>query len=531
VRLAANDPVAERALAVISPGWPLALIVALFATMWLAPAPVPEVFYRLLRFLLPIPTAALALRVLGGPFRTTILIVAGALALFPLRPYFELSPILDRLVLLGQCLTVGIALAVDLIRGLRLPALQDRWRPTRLWLIKAAIALLGVAVLAAVIGQIGTARALRDGVIGSLGFGLVFVTLFVALYSLFMIWIQTDFAQSLNLVKVHGPMIERFARRLLAVAGGLAWLYSTIFVFGLKHDLPLTLEKVFGLGVRVRTVEITLGEVLSFVAIVALSFFLARVVCFFLDEAFLPRLPLQRGMSYAISTVARYVILLAGFSLALVAAGLDLSQATLLAGAFGVGIGFGLQNVVNNFVSGLILLFERPIQVGDTVEVENLLGEVTRIGIRASTVTTFQGAEVIVPNGDLISKQVVNWTLSNRRRRVEIDVGVAYGSSPEEVIEILLETARQHPEVSADPEAEAVFTGFGDSSLDFQLKCWVDRFELSFSVASELRVAVNRALAEADIEIPFPQRDVNLRGAGVGLPTSPGEAPPSTTKR
>ncbi len=517
--LAAEDPVAERALAVISPGWPLALLVALFATLSLAPAPAPEIFYRLLRFLLPLPAAALAIRVLGGSFRTSILIVAGALALFPLRPYFELSPLLDRLVLLGQCLAVGTALAVDIVRGLRLPVLQERWRPARLWLIKAAIALLAISILAAIIGQIGTARALRDGVTGSLGFGLVFITLFIALDSLFMTWIQTGFAQSLNLVKVHGPTIERFVRRLLAVVGGLAWLYSTIFAFGLKDDLPLALEKVLGLGVSVRAVEITLGEVLSFVGIVALSFLLARVVCFFLDEEFLPRLHLQRGLPYAISTVVRYVILLSGFSLALVAAGLDLSKATLLAGAFGVGIGFGLQNVVNNFVSGLILLFERPIQVGDTVEVESLMGEVTRIGIRASTVATFQGAEVIVPNGDLISKQVVNWTLSNRRRRVEIDVGVAYGSSPEEVIEILLGTARQHPDVSADPESVVVFTGFGDSSLDFQLKCWVARFELALSVASELRVAVNRALAEAGIEIPFPQRDINVRSeAGDPVP-------------
>ena len=525
--LAADDPVAERALAVISPGWPLALLVAIFATLSLAPAPAPEIFYRLLRFLLPLPAAALALRVLGGSFRTSILIVAGALALFPLRPYFELSPLLDRFVLLGQCLAVGTALAVDIIRGLRLPVLQDRWRPARLWLIKAAIALLAISILAAIIGQIGTARALRDGVTGSLGFGLVFITLFIALDSLFMTWLRTDFAQSLALVKSQAPTIARFVRRLLAAAGGLAWLYSTIFAFGLKEYLPLALEKVFGLGVSVRTVEITLGEVLSFVGIVALSFLLARIVCFFLDEEFLPRLPLQRGMSYAISTVARYVILLAGFSLALAAAGLDLSKATLLAGALGVGIGFGLQNVVNNFVSGLILLFERPIQVGDTVEVESLMGEVTHIGIRASTVTTFQGAEVIVPNGDLISKQVVNWTLSNQRRRIEIDVGVAYGSSPEEVIEILLETARRHPEVSADPPPEAIFTGFGESSLDFQLKCWVGRFLVALPVGSDLRVGVNRALAVADIEIPFPQRDVNIRTDDGGSTSSAVDAVPN----
>ena len=512
--LAVDNPVAQRALAVISPGWPLALIVANFALLGLAPDPAPQIFYRLLLFLLPIPSTALALRVLGSSVATSILVMAGALALFPLHPYLQLSPLLYRLVTMGQCLAVGIAVAVDLARGRRLNALQERWRPALRWVLKIAVGLLGFAVAAAVLGQIGTALALRDGVIGSLGFGLVFATLFIAIDSLFLTWLQTDFAQALNLVKTQEEQIKRFVRRLLAIAGGAAWLYSTLFSFGWKDDIPVLLEKVLGLGVRVRAVEITVGEVLAFVGIVALSFLLARIVCFLLDEEFLPRLHLQRGLPYAISTVVRYIILLTGFSFALVAAGLDLSKATLLAGAFGVGIGFGLQNVVNNFVSGLILLFERPIQVGDTVELDSVMGEVTRIGIRASTVRTFQGAEVIVPNGDLISKQVVNWTLSNRRRRVEIDVGVAYGTEPEQVIDILLTCAHQHPEVSDDPEPAVVFTGFGDSSLDFQLKCWVESFELSLGVASELRVAVNRALAQADIEIPFPQRDINLRSGG-----------------
>ena len=518
--LAADNPVAQRALAVISPSWPLALIVAIFALLWLAPDPAPQIFYRLLLFVLPIPSAALALRVLGTSVATSILMMAGALALFPLHPYLQLSPLLYRLVTVGQCLAVGIAVALDLAKGRHLTALHDRWRPALRWALKIAVGLLAVAVVAAVLGQIGTARALRDGVIGSLGFGLVFATLFIAIDSLFQTWLQTSFAQSLSLVKAQEQQIKRFERRLLAIVSGVAWLYSTLFSFGWKDSIPVFLEKVLGSGVRVRAVEITVGEVLAFVGIVALSFLLARIVCFVLDEEFLPRLHLQRGLPYAISTVVRYVILLAGFSLALVAAGLDLSKATLLAGAFGVGIGFGLQNVVNNFVSGLILLFERPIQVGDTVELESLMGEVTRIGIRASTVRTFQGAEVIVPNGDLISKQVVNWTLSNRRRRVEIDVGVAYGTDPEQVIRILLDAAGQHPDVSSDPEPLVIFTGFGDSSLDFQLKCWVDRFELALSVASELRVAVNRALAQAGIEIPFPQRDINLR-SGDGDPAPP----------
>jgi small-conductance mechanosensitive channel len=176
-----------------------------------------------------------------------------------------------------------------------------------------------------------------------------------------------------------------------------------------------------------------------------------------------------------------------------------------------VGIGFGLQNVVNNFVSGLILLFERPIQVGDTIEVGGLTGEVRHIGPRSSTVRTADGAEVIVPNAMLVSDQVVNWTLSDRRRRVTVEVGVAYGTDPERMLEILRDVAEENRTVLDDPAPEAVFKGFGPSALDFALSCWIPRFEEGFSVRSALAIAICRKLREAGIEIPFPQQDLHLR--------------------
>jgi len=226
-----------------------------------------------------------------------------------------------------------------------------------------------------------------------------------------------------------------------------------------------------------------------------------------------PRVVMRRGVPNAILTTVNYVILFFGFVLALGAAGVELTRVTLLAGAFGVGIGFGLQDVVNNFVSGLILLFERPIQVGDTIEMQGdqLLGEVRRIGPRSSTVRTFDGAEVIVPNGMLISNQVINWTLSDRRRRLAVDIGVKYGSDPEQVLEILQVVAAENETVLADPAPLVIFLGFGDSSLDFQLRCWIPRYEEGFSMRTQLRVAIYNKLAAAGIEIPFPQRDLHLR--------------------
>ncbi len=167
---------------------------------------------------------------------------------------------------------------------------------------------------------------------------------------------------------------------------------------------------------------------------------------------------------------------------------------------------------MNNFVSGLILLFGRPINVGDKIQIGEISGLVKDIGIRATVVQTWQGAEVIVPNATLISDNLINWTLSDTKRRMEISVGVAYGSPTAQVIELLTEVARAHNEVLEDPEPMTIFTGFGDSALDFELRAWT-RGDF-VAIASDLRVGMDQTLAEHDIEIPFPQRDLHLRSVG-----------------
>src|SRR5262249_28664708 len=178
-------------------------------------------------------------------------------------------------------------------------------------------------------------------------------------------------------------------------------------------------------------------------------------------------------------------------------------------GAFGVGIGFGLQSVVNNFVSGLILLFERPVHVGDVVEIgDRLSGEVKRIGIRASTVRTGQGAEIIVPNAQLITERVTNWTLSDRTRRIDLRVGVDYGSAPDRVMEALEAIARAHPGVLKSPAPAAYFVEFGDSAITFELRAWTSQFERWSRIQTELATAVYAGLKEAGMSIPFPQREV-----------------------
>ncbi len=235
-----------------------------------------------------------------------------------------------------------------------------------------------------------------------------------------------------------------------------------------------------------------------------------------LEEDVYPRGQLTRGLPNTVSSLLHYAILFAGFALAVAALGFDLNRVTILAGAFGVGIGFGLQNVVNNFVSGLILLVERPINVGDAVQLGDVSGEVRRIGIRASTLRTWEGAEVIVPNGTLVSERLTNWTLSDRMRRIDLSVLVTYGSDPAQVLEILRDVARSHPLVLREPEPIALFIRFGDYALHFELRVWTDQFDLWLQTRSELGLALHAALAAAKIEIPVPQQDIRLRPAPPG---------------
>jgi len=190
--------------------------------------------------------------------------------------------------------------------------------------------------------------------------------------------------------------------------------------------------------------------------------------------------------------------------------GVSLTHLTVVAGAFSVGIGFGLQSIVNNFVSGLILLFERPLHVGDLVEVGDLLGEVRRIGIRASTVRTMRGADIIVPNADLVTKQMTNWTLGDRLRRIDLPVGISYGTEPGEVIAILERVAKSHPDVLGTPGPKCLLTGYGDSSINFELRAWTDKIDDWTRIRSDLAVALYNAGKEAGLTFPFPQREVRI---------------------
>lgn len=253
-----------------------------------------------------------------------------------------------------------------------------------------------------------------------------------------------------------------------------------------------------------------LGNIIDFFIILFVSFSITRFIANVVDGGALDFMDLPKGVPHIISVVTRYFLIGFGLIIAISSIGINLSQFNLMAGALGLGIGFGLQNIISNFISGLILIFERPIQNNDVVEVGAILGTVKKIGVRSSNVRTFDGAEVVVPNSQLISNEVINWTLSDAVKRLEILIGVAYGTDLQTVINILQNVAESCPSALQEPKPLSLFDSFGDSSLNFRLLVWVP-VDTYLIAKSEISLAVYNRFKKEKIEIPFPQRDLHIK--------------------
>jgi small-conductance mechanosensitive channel len=237
-----------------------------------------------------------------------------------------------------------------------------------------------------------------------------------------------------------------------------------------------------------------------------------------LEIALLQHLPLEQAVRFAITTVCRYAIVLVGLVLAANMLGVRWEKVQWLAAAVTVGFGFGLQEIIANFVSGLIILFERPMRVGDTVTVGDTTGTVSRIRIRATTIVDWDRKELVVPNKEFITGRLINWTLSDRVLRVVVPVGIAYGSDTELARTKLFEVAKANQTVLDEPEPIVYFMDFGDSSLAFELRVYVASVEAFQRIRHEMHMAIDKAFREAGIEIAFPQRDVHIRSIRAALP-------------
>jgi potassium-dependent mechanosensitive channel len=388
-----------------------------------------------------------------------------------------------------------------------------------LWLRMRQLALLVtyIAPFAAVAGYTNLSRYL---LVNLLLTGLIFACAFLArslakeLIGYLLARSQdteTKVGKVLDITESTGGTIRGLLLFLIDVSFTIGFILIALSFWGVPPEdiTRYSSQAVHGITIGSYTFSLTdmALAILAFVAVMIVT----RAIQWFMAERVFPQTKLDAGVRHSLKTAIGYLGIIVGLGIAVSTIGLDLSNLALVAGALSVGIGFGLQNIVSNFVSGLILLIERPVKLGDWVVAGGVEGFVRRINVRSTEIATFQKASVIIPNSELLSSAVTNWTHKDSRGRVEVLVGVAYGSDAEKVKEILLEIANEHPMVLAFPQPEVLFMEFGPSSLDFEMRVHTAQITNRLRIGSELRFAINKAFREHQIEIPFSQHDIHLR--------------------
>lgn len=277
---------------------------------------------------------------------------------------------------------------------------------------------------------------------------------------------------------------------------------ETTAVFGSIWDFLQ--EPIFSVGGE----GISIVSFFYFAIVIIFSIIASRLVIRVLQRNVYSKTEIEKGAQYTLSRLVKYVIIVIGFLIGLQMIGFDLSILTVFGGLFGVGIGFGLQNIFSNFASGLILLLERPVQVGDIVELDGLMGRVEEIRFRVAIVTTFDNESIIVPNSDMVSERVTNWSYGgDTTLRLRLPIGVAYGTDIELVERTLMEIAESEKRVMSDPPPEVFFKEHGDSALNFELRVWISTPAHRVGVSNDIRKEIDAMFREKDIEIPYPQRD------------------------
>ncbi len=384
----------------------------------------------------------------------------------------------------------------------RIPALQGRYRILR----GTAIAASSFGIIGVLMGYQNLAGFIIHGLTRT---GLALFVLWIllwAVYQSFHYLMQQDTPAAAQMRATLG--VDESSSRtgigfMQLVADLVLWLSFAVYMVYVWDNSGTTLDRLYDL--------VVLGTTIGSIKLVPLK--IIGWIKRWIDRRWLQHINMERGARDAIVTLFGYVGFVAAVLISFVLAGVDLSGLAIVSAALAVGIGFGVQEIANNFISGLILLFERPIRAGDFISVGEVEGFVRKISIRATEVETLDNQNVLVPNSELVSGRVTNWVLRDTHGRLRLLVGVAYGSDVERVREILESVAREHSDVITDgraPAPRALFMGFGDSSLDFELRARIHRIERRFSVRSDLNFAIDKAFREAGITIPFPQRDLHI---------------------
>jgi small-conductance mechanosensitive channel len=477
-----------------------ALLIALLGSPWIY-SQAPRLLWSLLGTVALVPATIVLRKILA---RELFPVLNALLAFYltdQLRTVVASLPLLWRLLFLAE-MAAGLVFCALMLRSVAGRGKKDPARSVGKLLpfgLRCSVAVFGAALAANLLGYTRLSGLAGSVLLSAAYLGLILYAVAQVGYTLIDIALKVSPLSRLNIVKRHSGLLEHGVRRVLKWMALLAWIFYVLQRIALSHSLLSAITTAANTRISFGSLNFTLGNVALFCLALWAASMVSRVVRFVLEAEVYPHVRLAAGLHYSISKTVHYAILLIGFLIGLALLGFNLTKLTVLAGAFGVGLGFGMQNIVNNFVSGIILLFERLVKVGDVIQLEDTEGVVRRIGIRASVIRTSSGSEIIVPNAKLISDPVTNWTFSQRRRLITLPIAVSSEAEPKRVIDVLTKVAKAHPLVSKETPVQAILTNLNNGTANFELGVWIEQPEDWQMVRSDLFMAIKSSLAREHI--------------------------------
>ncbi len=466
----------------------------------------PKSIIDLILLSLLIPSIRIVQTVIDKSFYKYLYLFAGFIFIFTIAKNSDGDELESRLVLLLMQVSflvyLGSILKNKIIESIKGPILKRIAKYTTY----SSIVFLPIAVIANLYGAVLLSTKIIDLVLSILYMSGIFYILHLILTGYVVIILRRRISTASNMLDKFSHNIEHTTKVIIRIWMLLWWLVSVLKVLGVYAYAMSTIDGLLAFSWDVSGTIISVKSIVDFIFIVISTWVIAKVIKTILEVEVFSRFKLPRGMPTAILTVTNYIVVISGTIVSFSSLGVNSQQFAIVFGALGVGIGFGLRNIIANFVSGIIMVFERPVQLGDTIELGGTMGSVQSIGARASTLKTFDGSEVIIPNADFIGKEIVNWTLSDERRRKIIEFKVDLDNDIDTILDIMRNVAIAHPDVLQDPEPLATFKGFGEYTLDFKIYFWLS--DNLIVAQSDIAIGIYKELQKAGVNMPVKKTHI-----------------------
>ena len=469
---------------------------------------IPKELHRTLLLFMMLPFAFMLWQLFEkNKWKKTNAFILGYLVFITIPYISELSFLFRISLLLIDLISLGILLKLYQEKEL-VTALNSYWLGALPFLIYCFTGLSIISILANSIGNVQIAYLLTLAMLGTfLSFMILKQVIFLARGFVY-ITLLTPLYEYSNILKEDREFILKKMSQLLTLFGYASWIYIILDLLKIRNWVTSGFINIINAPLTIGKMSITLGNILAFYIIMQVTIWLSSAIRYILEKEVYPRVQLREGVSSTISLMVRYTIYLLGFVLALAGAGIDPGKVAIGMGALGVGIGFGLQNIVNNFISGIILALERPIKIGDVLQIGDISGTVKDIGLRASQIKTWDGADVLVPNGDLVSNKLTNWTFSDRKRRIHIEIRIPSETNMEEVSNLILKTTNNIEGLLKKPRPYLFYKGLTDGASVINVYAWIKNLDLILLLETRFRTTIYKTLQDAGYTISVPKMDI-----------------------